>query len=298
MSEPNSRGFVFKSKKKESAAKALKTKAFIFALITTSFVTFNFVGIGCGKYRGSPFSSDILRGERDLNISSAANLGDPEADGIIRIGLIADSHQNYKDLEAAISELKRVADVDFLVNLGDFTNSSYNMEYDQYLRSHSLISVPAFVVPGNHDMLGAGPTIFKKVFGPSNFYFESNSYRYVLFNSANLETPEYFSPSWLWQTVQNSTKPVLIFTHISLDDTERYHDDVKDTFTQVMQDSRVKAIMNGHNHAYLLRYASGTLQLQVPRVEGPQWMVLEIQGTQYQISSRTGVVVPWQNFKP
>ncbi|AGH96702.1 metallophosphoesterase family protein [Pseudobdellovibrio exovorus] len=276
----------------------MKAKAVVFGVIVLSFLTFSLVGIGCGKYRGSPFSSDILRGERDLNLSAVASLGDPEADGIIRIAIIADPHQNYKDLEDAISTLKRVTDVDFLVNLGDITNSSYNMEYDQYLRSHSLIGVPSFVVAGNHDMLGAGPAIFNKVFGTSNLFFETNSYRFILFNSANLETPENFHPDWLLSIVQASTKPVMIFSHIPLDDKERFHGDVKAKFTQIVQDSRVKAVMNGHNHAYLLRYDSGTVLLQVPRVEGNQWVVLEVQAGQYQIINQAGVVVPWQNFKP
>lgn len=289
---------MWSSRTQKASSQSFKAKAVVFGVIVLSFLTFNMVGIGCGKYSGSPFSSDIIRGERDLNIQSAASLGDPEADGIIRIALIADPHQNYKDLEDAISTLKRVVDVDFLVNLGDITNSSYNMEYDQYLRSHALIGVPAFVVAGNHDMLGAGPAIFNKVFGTSNLYFETNSYRFIFFNSANLESPENFNPDWLLNTVLNSTKPVLIFTHIPLEDTERFHGDVKNKFTQIVQDNRVKAVMNGHNHVYLLRYNSGTVLLQVPRVEGNQWVVLELQAGQYQIINQTGVVVPWQNFKP
>lgn len=267
-------------------------------VIIGSFAVFNLVGIGCGKMRGSPFSDNLLQNERDLNDQALGELRDVETDGIIRIAVIADVHQNYNDLEAAITELKREPDVDFLVNLGDFTNSSYNMEYDQYLRSHGQISVPAFTVPGNHDLLGAGPALFEKAFGPMNFYFESASYRFVFFNSANLESPEYFSPGWLLNTVQASAKPVVIFTHIELRDTERFVGATAAAFNQVITDSRVKAVLNGHDHVYKVTYDNSTLFLQAPRVEGPQWLVVEIQGAQYRVYDRGGERLSWRNFKP
>lgn len=276
-----------------------RAKAVVFAVIVLNFLVFNFIGIGCGKMRGSPFSDRLLQGERNLNQRSTELLSDVEADGMIRIAVIADSHQNYRDLEGAIGELKQVADTDFLVNLGDFTNSSYNMEYDQFLRSYQLIAVPAFTVPGNHDLIGAGPSLFKQAFGSVNFYFESTTYRFIFFNSANLESPEDFSPSWLLQTVQSSAKPVLIFTHVELRDEERFFGDVAATMNQVIADSRVKAVLNGHDHVYRENYdASGTLLLQAPRVEGPQWLVFEIQAGNFRVFDRNGEKIAWRAFKP
>ncbi|RYZ84780.1 MAG: phosphohydrolase [Proteobacteria bacterium] len=250
----------------------------------------------CAPFRDSPFSDQVLTTERNLNSRALDRLGDIERDGKIRIAMISDIHQNYADFDQVLYAINQTTHIDFVANLGDFTNSGYNLEYDQFVDSYRTFRAPAFTLIGNHDSLGAGPQIFEKVLGPVDFYFESASYRFIFFNSANLENPEQFSPEWLKSTVDASTKPVLIFSHCSLQDPERFTGATALLMNSVLQDSKVKIILNGHNHVYnLASDSSGTALLQIARVQGNSWALLEITGNSLKITQKNNgfeTVVP------
>jgi predicted phosphodiesterase len=234
----------------------------------------------CAPFVDSPFSDALLRPERDLNTKTLSTLKDADADGIIRIAIFADSHQNYKALDQVIYNMNLEKNIDFVVGLGDYTNSGYNLEYDQFLDGLSHLHWPKILAIGNHDSIGAGPQLFKKAFGDLNFYFESTSHRYIFWDSNNLEDPDNSKPEWLLQTVQSSTKPVFIFTHAPLTDTERFKGSDVTTMTTILNDSRVQLVVNGHLHSYALTTFGTTITLQCARVEGTQWLILEITGNQ------------------
>lgn len=240
--------------------------------------------IRCAPFRDSPFSDQILRAERAMNQAAAAAISDVDTDGKIRIAVFADSHQNYIDLDKTIYQINQTSNIDFVVNLGDFTNSGYNIEYDQFVDSYVVLNKPKLSVIGNHDAIGAGPTIFRRYFGESNFWFESASHRYILFNSANLENPDGFKPAWLKEAVESSTKPVFIFSHVNLRDADRFFGTDAQTFTDVINHSKTQLILNGHNHVYGLTKISNTVMLECPRVEDTAWLLLEIVGTQLTIT--------------
>lgn len=250
------------------------------------FASLGFV-LACAPFRDSPYSDNLLRQERNLNKIALQNLGSIEADGKIRFAVITDSHQNYTSLDNVIYQINQTPDLDFVVHLGDFTNSSYNFEYDQFLDSYITLKPPSFAVTGNHDSIGAGVALFDKVFGLNNFFFESPSKRFIFFNSANLENPEGFDPGWLRSTVSSSSKPVIIFSHIELQDADRYFGQDKADFDAVINDPKTQVVFNGHNHVYRLLIDNGTVLLQVPRVE-TGWMLIEIQGHQLNMKLSTG----------
>lgn len=239
--------------------------------------------VACAPFQDSPYSDELSRPERMINESSIARIGDIESDGVIRIGVFADSHQNYAQLDRIIFEMNQNSDLDFVANLGDFTNSAYNFEYDQFLTHFLYLIHPAVTVIGNHDALGAGPSLFKKVFGPLNSWFETTTVRFVLFHSANLEYEDEFDAQWLLNTVTESTKPVIIFTHVPLRDAERFKGDVASKFESVINHPNTNIVFNGHNHVYSYRDDNGTKLIQAPRAESRTWLLIEIQGNQLNV---------------
>ena len=263
--------------------------------ILVSAFTIMAVFVACAPFQDSIFSDTLLRKERHLNQKMIATLPDVDSDGVIRIAVLADSHQNYKPLDSTIDQVNSTAGIDFVANLGDFTNSAYNLEYDQFLKSYARIEFPRLTTIGNHDAIGAGPSLFKKAFGDINFWFESSSHRFVFFSTANLEDPESFDPNWLLHVVNASAKPVIIFTHIALEDPERFSGEVAPIFTQVIQ--KAQLILNGHNHVYLSRTLLGTPLIHGPRVE-VGWMILEIQGTSLKVIQMPQGQVEWFTLKP
>jgi len=251
----------------------------------------------CSPFQDSPFSDQLFHYLGDLNATSERMIGDSEADGKVRIALIADSHQNYKELDQVINEINKTANVDFIVHLGDFTNSAYNFEFDQFLDHYRYLIRPSFTILGNHDAIGSGPSLFRKAFGPVNSWFETTSFRLVLFHSSNLEHPSEFSPNWLLSTVGETSKSVIVFTHVPLSDGERYFGSDKSTFSQVVDRSNVKLVVNGHNHVYASSSSNGTLLIQSPRVESLNWVLLEIEGTRLKVFRMKSGELEEFNFK-
>jgi hypothetical protein len=138
---------------------------------------------------------------------------------------------------------------------------------------------PRIFAIGNHDAIGAGPELFKKAFGEANFFFESTSFRYIYFNSCNLEDPDEFDPQWLLDRVSESAKPVIIFSHVQLRDPDRYFGSDATILGQVITHPNTKVIFNGHNHIYDFSLDNNTIMMQCGRVDGddgPHWLLVEI----------------------
>jgi predicted phosphodiesterase len=223
----------------------------------------------CVPLIDSPFSDQLQRPERVLNENAASGLTSIEDDGVLRFAVYADSHQNYAELRQMITVINDEPQLDFTVSLGDFTNSGYNFEYDEFIRAFASIRHPSLTVIGNHDAIGAGPELFKRAFGPLNFFFESATYRFIFFNSNNIEAPSEFNTQWLQERIDESLKDVLIFTHISLRDDERFSTDLEPVFTAVLSNPRVKAVFNGHDHTFRQSTDNGSILIQCGRVANP-----------------------------
>lgn len=256
------------------------------------------VMVSCVPFRDSPFSDTLTRGERDLNSVNLKKVGQADNDGVVRIALLSDSHGNYEDLERVVAEINQTAGVDFAIHLGDLTNSSYNYEYDQFLEVYSRLRVPTFTLIGNHDALGAGPSLFRKAFGPSNYFFETQGLRLIFWHSVGLEDPDGFDLPWLFRTVNESQKPILIFSHVPLDDPERFHGSDRDSLIGIINHPKVQSVFNGHNHGYDLKTPAGTRRMTVPRVEHNQWVLLEFQSSGFSVERNQPTGATWVDFKP
>ncbi|MNS87703.1 hypothetical protein D3C72_1216540 [compost metagenome] len=124
-----------------------------------------------------------------------------------------------------------------------------------------------------------------------NFVIETQYYRLVFFNSNNLETPKEFDPNWLEEQVTTSSLPVYIFTHVNLRDPDRFKGTDKEIFERVLSHPNAKLVLNGHNHSFnLVRknslYAAD--QIEVPRVEGKNWMLIEIAPAETKMQKAVG----------
>lgn len=256
-----------------------------------------FIAIRCAPLRDSPYSSRLLSDDRDLNNLNIAALSDIDADTQMVIAVFADSHQNYRDLRNTINHINRTPNIDFVANLGDFTNQGSNMEYDHFAKAYEEIRSPKFTVIGNHDSIGAGLFLFDKMFGHYDYYFDSASHRFIFFNSNNWETPLKFHSLWLRDTVSASTKPVIIFSHVGLADPERFINADGEIFKKVLHDPKVRLAVHGHNHTYRTYEVSGTWIVQAPRIEGFGWVLLEIQGNDLYVSLPKSGQREWYSLK-
>lgn len=256
-------------------------------------VTLIFLYIACAPFRDSPYSELLISGARDMNSKTLPDLNTIENDGKVRIAVIADSHQNYRDLKQAINDLNDFPEIDFVVHLGDFTNSAYNFEYDLFLDLWGKLHRPKFCVLGNHDSIGAGVNLYFKAFGPSNTYFESANYRFISFMTNNWEDQDDFDPQWLLDRVQETTKAVVILSHVPLMDTERYSGNDRAILDQVLVQPNLILSLNGHNHVYSGNKVGNVVLVQGARVEGNNWLYVDITNTTISVQNHKGESASW-----
>ncbi|WP_413585938.1 metallophosphoesterase family protein [Bdellovibrio sp. HCB274] len=249
-----------------------------------SILYFGFFAIlsSCAPFVDSPFSDSLLRPERGLNTQNGAMIGDINPGDSIRLAIFADPHQNYKALDKVTFGMNQNGPYTFIAGLGDYTNSSYNLEYDQFIESLSRLEGIRLMTIGNHDTIGAGPELFKKAFGELNSFVDRGAWRFIFFNSNNLESPENFSSQWLRDTVDSGPANIMIFTHTPLRDEERFHGQDAANMDYVITNSKVKIVFNGHNHVYQLTTDNGTIMLQCGRSEGDHgahWLITTLDTT-------------------
>lgn len=244
-------------------------KRFLLLILTFSATLLQ----GClPEFKDSPYSDSVQSSIRTLNTQTIVSLSiNFKTASALRIGLLSDSHQNYISLSESIVELNRRSDLDFVVILGDFTNSAYNYEYDQYISLLQDLALPSITVIGNHDAIGAGVSMYRKLFGQLNSTLELDNFKFIFFHSNNLEAPKEFSLEWLEAETTGLTKKTYIFTHVSLDDMERFSSDQRSRFQAIQNNPLVEIVFNGHRHVFLYQTPAGAARkLQVPRTEGNQ----------------------------
>ncbi|MBD3351273.1 MAG: hypothetical protein GF364_07280 [Candidatus Lokiarchaeota archaeon] len=100
-----------------------------------------------------------------------------------RIVLISDSHIsnaanslfNRVIFRKALTEIKKIPNVDYIIHLGDLTDNGTYLEYEiaqDLLRN--LDSEKLYIIPGNHDSKNVGYLLFEEIFGKRTFEIDDN----------------------------------------------------------------------------------------------------------------------------
>ncbi|MBX3039362.1 MAG: metallophosphoesterase [Bdellovibrionaceae bacterium] len=233
---------------------------------------------GCGV--DTPFGSQTKTSVENHNHETIQELVAQGAGktGLIRIGLLADSHQNYKGLEEAIDRLN-TQNLDFVIHLGDFTNIGLNVEFDAFVRTMGQLRHPYVVLIGNHDAIGAGIPMYRKIFGEFNTSFSYAGRKIVLYNSNSLEFQkvEGFDPQWAAQELASATEPTYLFQHVNYDNKTHFTDAESADFEAMMLAAPdLRFALNGHLHAGTQRNLGSIRLATIPRSEGGQYAILEL----------------------
>jgi 3',5'-cyclic AMP phosphodiesterase CpdA len=151
---------------------------------------------GCRSFEYSP-AIDV--GEKPrynvLNLERLAADGGPRLRG--RIAVLADAHQYYDEMKAAVTRINSDSAIDFVVVAGDVTKYGYDLEYRWFADILRGLRAPVIVAIGNHDVQAEGKTLYEKFFGPTDFAFAWRGYEFVIFDDNARE----FSggvPDWDW----------------------------------------------------------------------------------------------------
>jgi 3',5'-cyclic AMP phosphodiesterase CpdA len=139
----------------------------------------------CFEY--SPHAIVLDGSERGLHEKALARLRATPAPETVRFAVVGDTQTAFDEAEDAVAHLNARRDIDFVVQIGDFTHFGILEEFRRMNEIFEALRVPYFVVIGNHDHLGNGEDIYERMFGPSHLAFTFGRTRFVLFDSNSRE---------------------------------------------------------------------------------------------------------------
>jgi hypothetical protein len=222
---------------------------------------------GCLEY--SPHALPTAASERDLHAKALLRLQQTPTPPVLKFALIGDTQLLFDEARDAVAAANRIDGLSFVVQLGDFTHAGLLQEYRQMLEEFERLSVPYFVVIGNHDQLGNGRAIYERMFGPVNTAFTFGGTRFLLVDTNSREAE--FDGSvpdlaWLrWQLVgaaaeecsdlanaevdRDGDAPAVVFAHVAADG-EEFHTALRSEYAELLQAGGVRASFHAHEHRF------------------------------------------------
>lgn len=244
----------------------------------------------CAPIQNTPFGEQTQSSISNLNEASKSRLplevfGSQEP---LEFSLIADTHANYEDLEEVIGRLN-ASPAQFVMNLGDMTDLGLAAEFDAFMYFMNSLTKPWFSVIGNHDAIGNGKNIFKRLFGPLNDHFEINGIRYILFNNNNLDFyTEGIDLDWLERTVNESALPVVLFQHVNPFNEEYFSKQQLEQIRRILNSGQVIALFHGHTHKFNTSKYKNVLIQEVGRVQREQYAQVKIDSNTVRVNKCKG----------
>lgn len=225
------------------------------------------LGTSCLEY--SPHALPTAASERDLHAKALLRLASTPPPATLRFAVVGDTQLRFDEARAAVAAANRIEGLSFVVQIGDFTHLGLLEEYREMLHVFEGLSVPWFVVIGNHDQLGNGRAIYERMFGPVNAAFTFGGTRFLLLDTNSREVgfdgsvPDlaWLSSRLVGAVAQQCTvianaevgregeAPVVVFAHVASDSGE-FDAALGPQFGALLRDGSARASFHGHEHLF------------------------------------------------
>ncbi len=168
--------------KNDITIKAHKSLYKLLALIfTLSFC-------GCEKlFEIHPYDGKVS-GETNINAKNISRIESACKDKTtIRFVMMGDSQRWYDETKDFVKNVNNMDDIDFVVHGGDISDFGLTDEFMWVRDLMNKLKVPYVTLLGNHDCLGTGKQVYRKIFGEENFSFMAGNIKFVCLNTNAIE---------------------------------------------------------------------------------------------------------------
>ncbi len=143
--------------------------------------------VSCEMLESHPYDVHIT-GERGLTEKNIRRIErQTEGKKEIRFAVISDTQRWYADTEDVRRVLNQRDDIDFLIHTGDQADFGATQEFIQMRDILLKLDMPYVCTLGNHDCLGTGEDVYRKIYGELNFAFTAGNVRVIVLNTNALE---------------------------------------------------------------------------------------------------------------
>ncbi len=228
----------------------------------------------CSKIDYSIWEVDVptqSQSAMEANLNRVREL--PVAEGPLTIALIGDIHVRTRDLLAAVEEINREPRIQFVVLLGDLTNSGLKSEFEAVHEVLTQLRVPYLSVAGNHDLLSNGALVYERMFGPLKSRHQLFGRGFVFWNNSKWESEA--DIDWLATNLAAAGPGNILFAHTP-PDTSVFTKAELANWKRAMVSSGTAASIHAHLHMFDYWYQNNTLFVIADYIANRPFTLLEI----------------------
>lgn len=213
---------------------------------------------GCEAVEYHPYDVRIS-GQKDINNKNIPRIEEACRDkDTVRFVLMGDSQRWYDETEAFVKHLNKRQGIDFVIHGGDISDFGLTREFEWVRDIMSKLTVPYVALAGNHDMLGNGVDVYRKMYGDLDFSFRAGRFLFLCLNTNALEfdyshpVPDFGFIGGVREALPESgisrTIPVM---HVRPGDVE-FNNNVSLIFQEVLKRfPGMEFCLHAHNHALM-----------------------------------------------
>jgi 3',5'-cyclic AMP phosphodiesterase CpdA len=245
-----------------------------------------------GMFDYSPYAIDFSEENMNVNEKNISKLILKEPDDTLTIAFTGDTHRFYDQTEAFVEKVNQNPAVDFVIHVGDMADFGLPKQYTWGNSFLLKLTVPYFVVVGNHDLVGNGLLAYTEMFGALNFSFIYDRLKFIFINTNGLEFK--FNgevPDVQWLDAQLSpnndfSKAIVIF-HIPPMNCD-FDSSLEETFRKTLaRHNNVLFTVHGHLHGHEIYkpYEDSITYVNVYGVENMKFNLIKIANNQFDVET-------------
>lgn len=226
----------------------------------------------CNLLESSPYDA-LVTGETDINTRHVALIESALAGKTsFKFAFISDTQRWYDETEAFVEHLNGRDDVDFVLHGGDVSDFGVTEEFLWQRDILDGLKVPYVVLLGNHDVLGNGIQVYRRVFGPEDFSFMAGDVKFICLNTNALEF-DYSDPIPDFNFIKSQLKDenpayrrTIYAMHVAPGD-EQFNNNVADLFQAYVRLSPgILCGLYGHGHTFVEedKFGDGIIYYETP----------------------------------
>ncbi len=207
----------------------------------------------------------------DANVDGACDINSRNMEQIekncagrneMRFAVISDTQRWYDETADLVKNINKRGDIDFVIHCGDLTDFGVTKEFEWMRRELEKFDMPYVCLLGNHDCLGNGIVVYRKMFGDENFSFTAGDTHFVCLNTNGLEF-DYSEPVPDFQFIKHDQEAINSDTTIrrtvvamhAMPNSDQFSENLAELFQQeIMRYPGLDFCLCGHDHTTSIEY--------------------------------------------